>query len=60
MVLHETGTLGPSGRLGSIPSVGVRKSLIFAVFGIWGVGCFAGRDLMSLGMFIYVDLFFVL
>ena len=23
MVLHKTGTLGPSGRLGSIPSVGV-------------------------------------
>ena len=23
VVLHETGTLGPSGRLGSIPGVGV-------------------------------------
>ena len=24
VVLHKTGTLGPSGRLGSIPSVGVK------------------------------------
>jgi len=40
--------------------VGVRKSLIFAVFGSRSVGRFTGRDMTLFGMFIYVGLYLVL
>ena len=54
VVLHKTGTLGPSGRLGSIPSVGVYELILYMMCFLLGyekgrggfvfVGNFVGFD----------------